>query len=513
MKKSYPRKAAKRLRNSRLFVIAFLLLSELLLMLILANFLGELQPYGRIFLRCLSLLAVFWELTRSDNASYKISWIVLLLLAPFSGLLFYLIFGNKRFGINMKKQLNAYSEVKSRTKPKENHCLQVLREQNPMAARLAEYLFRVSNGALYSQTSVEYFPCGEKLFQQMLEELKQAKKFIFLEFFIIRQGLLWDAVLDILEKKAAEGVEIKILYDDVGCIQTLPRGYEEILRQKGMEVVLFNPLQPRLNTILNYRDHRKICVIDGNVGFTGGVNLSDEYINYVERCGYWKDTGLMLKGPAVQGLTELFLQLWQFSTGAETELSAYLPTVTEQSDGFVQPFGDDPMSSSHPGKTAYLQLCAHARKSLFITTPYLILDDEMRDGLMTAALSGVDVRIITPHIPDKWYVFAVTRSFYRPLLESGVRIFEYTPGFIHAKMMVADGDCAIVGSTNLDFRSFYLQFECGVLLYGNSAVKAVEQDFLETQALSQEITMEQEEAVPRWKRLGRLLLRILAPLM
>lgn len=507
MKKFQARKQIKRLFSSRLFITTLLILLQLLLLFVLA----DLLPHT--FLRGLSIIAVFWILSRQDDPSYKISWIVLIFLFPLAGCLFYLIFGNKRFGLNMRKQLAAFSEARSDF-VREKNSLHHLAEQDPAGARLAAYLQTAAAAPVYEHSAAEYFPSGEAFFQRLIPELEQARHFILLEYFIIGEGQLWSSVLEILEQKAAEGVEIRILYDDAGCLATLPEQFEESMAEKGICAAVFNPLQPRLNTFLNYRDHRKICVIDGHIAFTGGANIADEYVNLKKKHGHWKDTGIMVKGPAAENLTRLFLQLWRFSTGETLEPECYVSSwKQERAVGFVQPFGSDPMEKVHSAKGAYLQLIQQASSSLWIATPYLILDDETRGSLQAAARSGVDVRILTPHVPDKWYVHAVTRSFYQPLLESGVRIFEYTPGFIHAKMVLADEDKAIVGTTNLDYRSFYLQFECSVALYGCPAIGDIRQDFRNTLTLCQEITLEQIRSTPLPIRILRTLLRNFAPLL
>lgn len=324
---------------------------------------------------------------------------------------------------------------------------------------------------------------------------------------------MWDSILKILENKRAHGVEVRILYDDVGCVATLPALYADYLRQKGFQVGVFNPFRPRLNAATNYRDHRKICVIDGNVGFTGGINLADEYINQKEKYGHWKDTAVLLRGEAVQSLTEMFLELWQFTCHESLSLSDFLPSRSHSCAGFVQPYGDSPLDNFNLAENVYMQILNHAKNYVYITTPYLILDNEMINALCLAAQSGIDVRIITPHIPDKWYVHMVTRSHYSQLLRAGIRIFEYTPGFIHAKMFVSDDSTAIVGTTNVDFRSFYLHFECGVAFYLSPMVSKVKEDFLRTQNICEEITLEKERAVKAPIRILRSLLRAFAPLM
>ena len=504
MSRSVSGKAIKHLRSSRLFIISLLIILQILLIFALGELMGEMD----VFLRLFRFGLILWMLSRRDNASYKISWLLLILLLPLPGGLFYLIFGNKRIGWNMNKQLAAFLSGAipeyGNTEPE---------PLSPMQGRLARYLLREADAPIHKNTKTEYFPSGELLFQRLTEELKQARRFIFLEYFILSEGILWDSVLNILEERSKNGVEIRILADDAGCITTLPANFEAAMAEKGIRFVFFNPLQPRMNTFLNYRDHRKIAVIDGNIAFTGGANLADEYVNLRERHGHWKDGGILLHGEAVENMTRLFLQLWQFSTGESTDFSRYICEESVAASGFVQPFGSDPVTGRNTAKNAYLQLCAQSLHSLYITTPYLVLDDETLCSLQTAVRSAVDVRIITPHIADKWYVHSVTRSYYLPLLEAGVRIFEYTPGFIHTKMMISDGKQAIIGSANLDFRSFYLQFECGVALYNNPAIDAMTADFLAAQELSQEITPENLKKTPAAVRFLRTILRLIAALL
>ncbi len=498
------RKTIKHLRNSRLFIIFLLITLQVLLIFALGGLMAKMQCLLHLFSIGLSL----WLLSRRDNASYKISWLLLILLLPLSGGLFYLIFGNKRMGWNMKKQLSTFI---SGAIPEYNRI--DFSNLSPEQQRLARYLLKEADAPLHGNTQTEYFSSGESLFQRLTEELSKAHHFIFLEFFIIGDGILWDSILKILEEKSKNGVEIRILADDVGCIRTLPADFETTMAKKGIDFVFFNPLQPRMNTILNYRDHRKIAIIDGSIAFTGGANLSDEYVNLRECHGHWKDSGLLLHGSGAENMTRLFLQLWQFSTGQILDFSCYGCKATVKSSGFVQPFGSDPVTNRRTIKNAYLQLCEQSLDFLYITTPYLILDDETLSTLQTASLSGVDVRIITPHIADKWYVHSVTRSYYTPLLEAGVRIFEYTPGFIHGKMLISDDKQALIGSANLDFRSFYLQFECAAALYHDPTIPKMTADFLATQKISQEITLKTMENTPVVVRFLRTLLRLIAGLL
>lgn len=351
------------------------------------------------------------------------------------------------------------------------------------------------------------------MFQSMLLELEKAQKFIFLEYFIIEPGVMWDSILEILCEKVKAGVDVRVMYDDVGCISTLPRNYWRTLEQKGIRVVRFNRFIPTMNTYLNYRDHRKMCIIDGNIGYTGGLNLADEYINHVERFGYWKDTGVKLTGYGVANMTALFLQLWDFSVGCTTNIDAYMPTIAAESDGFVQAFADSPLDSYNVSETVFMNLISNATKSVYITSPYLTLDNEMMTALCTAAQSGIDVRIITPGIPDKKPVYLVTQSYYSQLIRAGVRIYEYTPGFIHAKMIVADNDIACVGTINMDFRSFYLHFECGTVFYRSSVVGKVRDEILSIIEQSHEIDEAWLSSYSWLRSICASLLSLFAPLM
>lgn len=502
---------------SRLFIIILLILFQLLLLLGTLFFLGREKYWVSVSLNLISLVVVLWLQTKEDNPSYKVSWIILIMAVPLVGGFFYLMFGNKHIGKRMRKQIEEYSHIllykRNSLDLFQAAYIGELGKTNPMQARQAQYIYNMSQFPVLGNTQAVYYSIGESYNESLIRELAKAEKFIFLEYFIIQEGEMWDPILEILKNKIRQGVEVRLLYDDVGCIQTLPSHYDAYLRSIGLQVGVFNPFRPRLTASTNYRDHRKICVIDGNVGFTGGINLADEYINAVERYGHWKDTGVMLKGEAVRNLTEMFLQLWQFTCKEELHLEPFLPTVSFPADGFVQPFGDSPLDTLNVAENAYMQMINHAKRYVYITTPYLILDNEMATALELAAQSGIDTRIITPHIPDKWYVHLVTQSFYPRLLEAGVRIYEYTPGFIHAKMFVSDDETAIVGTTNMDFRSFYLHFELGVVFYNSSIALDVKEDFLKTQHICSEITLEHERQVKAPSRILRALLRSFSPLM
>ena len=501
--------------TQRVVITALLIVLQALL---LFGFIWKLDNYFVYFYAgsvLLSLLITLGIINSKSNPAYKIAWLIPILLFPVFGGLVYLLFGSDRTGRYLRKKLqgigtemdNVIGEAYRRSGAE---------QLPPDAANQSRYISHCAYCPPYQNTTTEYLPLGEVKFERMVEELKKAKHYIFLEYFIIQEGKMWNTILDILRQKAAEGVDVRVIYDDMGCIMILPTGYDRTLEQMGIKCRIFNPFVPILSSRFNTRDHRKICVIDGNVGFTGGINLADEYINAYEKHGHWKDTSILLKGEAVFNLTVMFLSMWDYLDGTtgKTDYSRYYPTVwDENAKGYVQPFADNPLDDEAVGETVYLNLINKAKRYVYITTPYLILSSEMLTALTSAAKCGVDVRIITPHVPDKWYVHAVSRSHYQPLIEAGVKIYEYTPGFIHAKTFVVDDDYAVVGTINLDYRSLYLHFECAVWMYQTPSVAQVRDDFFKTQQISQEITLEECRSLSFPRRLGRSVLRVFAPLM
>ena len=501
--------------TQRVVITALLIVLQALL---LFGFIWKLDNYFVYFYAgsvLLSLLITLGIINSKSNPAYKIAWLIPILLFPVFGGLIYLLFGSDRTGRYLRKKLQGIGTEMDNVIG-EAHRRSGAEQLPPDAANQSRYISHYAYCPPYQNTTTEYLPLGEVKFERMVEELKKAKHYIFLEYFIIQEGKMWNTILDILRQKAAEGVDVRVIYDDMGCIMILPTGYDRTLEQMGIKCRIFNPFVPILSSRFNTRDHRKICVIDGNVGFTGGINLADEYINAYEKHGHWKDTSILLKGEAVFNLTVMFLSMWDYLDGTtgKTDYSRYYPTVwDENAKGYVQPFADNPLDDEAVGETVYLTLINKAKRYVYITTPYLILSTEMLPALTSAAKCGVDVRIITPHVPDKWYVHAVSRSHYQPLIEAGVKIYEYTPGFIHAKTFVVDDDYAVVGTINLDYRSLYLHFECAVWMYQTPSVAQVRDDFFKTQQISQEITLEECRSLSFPRRLGRSVLRVFAPLM
>ena len=472
------KKTAKLLFN-RIFYVALALLIQLGWLFILVWQLAAYSKYISFGITVITILAVLWIVNRRINPSYKLGWTMLIMAVPVFGLVLYILFGKSRIAQEMQEH---YTEVKKESVPylqQDPKIMEKITETSPSAAVQSKYIHRYSGFPVYENTTAEYFQVGDDMFPVLVKELEQAKHYIYIEYFIINDGVMWRTILDILEKKAAAGVDVRIIYDGFGCLTTLPHRYDKVLREKGIQCRIFNPFRPMLNIVQNNRDHRKICVIDGNTGFTGGINLSDEYINQKERFGHWKDTAVMLKGEAVWSMTVMFLHMWSVVSGIKNPLEhePYLPHVYHperfEGSGFIQPFSDTPLDGEVLGENIYLNIINKAKRYVYICTPYLIIDNEMMTALCLAAKGGVDVRIMTPGIPDKKMVFLLTQSYYEQLLESGVKIYEYQPGFLHAKSFVCDDEIAVVGTINLDYRSLYLHFENGVWMYKNDVIRDI----------------------------------------
>ncbi len=387
----------------------------------------------------------------------------------------------------------------------------------PQHTRLMRYLSRAEHFPVYGGTDVTYFSSGEEMLASLLVALSEASRYIFLEYFIIEDGLMWGQVHSILKEKAASGVEVRVIYDDVGCFLKLPADFKKQMEQEKIRCAVFNPFRPLLTSLHNHRDHRKIVVIDGEIAFTGGINLADEYINAVERFGHWKDAAIRLSGEAARSFTAIFMENWCLCHGKAENAAPYLLSAepapsSARVQSFVQPYADSPLDENAVGEEVYLSAIAAAKKTLYITTPYFIVDDGMVKSLVNASKSGVDVRIVMPHKWDKRLVHMATRSYYRELMEGGVRVYEYSKGFIHSKNLVSDGSVSIVGTTNFDYRSLYYHFECGAVVYGEETAVALEKDFFEILSVSREITPA-DCATGFFNRFLSDVLRIFSPLM
>ena len=466
----------------------------------------------------LSVLAVLIIVSRQTDPGYKIAWIIPILLFPAFGWLVYLLCGGNKLSARQRRKMQGMDRTMLEQLEQDYKAKQ-LERLGADAANQARYLERYARCPVYTNTWTRYFPLGDDAFPVMLEELKKAEKYIFLEYFIIAPGVFWDSIVEILREKHAAGVDVRVIYDDVGSLNTLPMNYaHKFEAETGIPCCFFNRFKPIISIRMNNRDHRKFCIIDGHTAFTGGINLADEYINRKLRFGHWKDSGILLKGEAVWSMTVMFLTMWEYVRDVKVDYRALRPAAQppEAALGaghYVLPYADNPLDNEPVGETVYLNLISKARRYVYLMTPYLIPSDCVSTALCAAAKAGVDVRIITPHIPDKPLVFELTRAHYEPLLEAGVKIFEYTPGFVHAKNAAADDVGAVVGSINLDYRSMFLHFEDAVRLYHDPTVLDVKADFLATQARSQPVTLEQCLAHSWPRRLFRSILRVLAPLL
>lgn len=500
----------------RTVVILLLILIQACMMAALVNYMRDYAVPIYMALMGIGTIAVIYIINQKGNPAFKITWILCILIFPVFGTVFYL-FVKMQIGTKyLKRRLFKLREDTSMYMEQKAETFQELQLSKAANANLSYYLSRQLGFPTYRNTEVKYFPIGEKKFLELLRQLRKAQKFIFMEYFIVERGYMWESVLKILEQKVKEGVEVRFMYDGMCSISKLPYNYPRSLRMKGIRCKMFNPIKPVLSTEQNNRDHRKICVIDGKVAFTGGINLGDEYINRKERFGHWKDTAIMLKGEAVQSFTMMFLQMWNLDERIGENFEKYLPPPVEnfrEELGFVIPYADSPFDDENVGEEVYLHILNHAKKYVHIMTPYLILDNEMITTLTRAVKSGVEVIIIMPHIPDKKYAFALAKTYYGELIEAGVKIYEYTPGFVHAKVFVSDDDTATVGTINLDYRSLYLHFECGAFIYRNQVVTEIEKDFQDTLAKCQEITMKDVKGRSIISKVTGEVFRVVAPLM
>lgn len=462
---------------------------------------------------------IIYIINKEDNPAFKMAWILPICILPVFGALLYLMVVLNPGGLGLRKRVQEIKEETLRINRLEREGTAAEPAGMPAAPtghRLAHYLEHCAGFHAYANTKVIYFPLGENMYEDLLEELRRAERFIFLEYFIIDRGEMWNCILEILKEKAASGVEVRVMYDAMCSVFLLPYHYPKQLQEMGIQAKMFSPIIPLFSTHQNNRDHRKIAVIDGRMAYTGGVNLADEYINKKARFGHWKDTAVKLEGDGVWSFTLMFLQMWGMWEGRLEKYGAYrLPSmpVKDAGQGFVIPYGDSPYDGENIGENVYLDILYQAKDYVHIMTPYLIIDNEMQTALQYAAKSGVDVKLILPHIPDKKTAFYIARTFYPALLRAGVRIYEYEPGFVHAKSFVADDVMGTVGSINLDYRSFYLHFECGVYLYESPVLLQLEADFKATLAGCLPVTMESYRRLPLWEKACGHLLRLVAPLL
>lgn len=500
---------------SRFGLMLVMLIVQMLFLFSIFQWFEEFLPQYLGGTALFTVVMVIYLLNSGMNPTAKITWLIVIMLLPVFGVLLFLYTRSDLGHRALKKRVDHIVRDTKERIPQQEAVLERLRKENRGAAALAHYIARSGCHPVYDRTAATYFPLGEDKFEEMLKQLEAAEHFIFMEYFIVDEGIMWGRVLEILARKAAAGVDVRFMYDGSCEFALLPHDYPKRLRKLGIKCKVFAPVSPFVSTHYNYRDHRKILVIDGHTAFNGGVNLADEYINQKVRFGHWKDTAVMLKGEAVKSFTLMFLQMWEIDE-REDESARFLSfpaAPAKGARGYVIPYGDCPLDDEKLGERVYMDILNRSLEYVHIMTPYLILDGEMETALKFAAERGVDVAVLLPGIPDKAVPYALAKTHYRSLLESGVKIYEYTPGFVHAKVFVSDSREAVVGTINLDYRSLYHHFECATYLYGTDCVSEIEADFQATAARCRQVSLEtlRREKL-RVKLTGRLM-KAVAPLL
>ena len=507
------KKGLLRLIFSRLGMIVMLIIFQLAIFVSLYVWADEYFTWFNGAIRIFAVVMVLYLFNIDMDSTAKLTWLNLIMLFPIPASLFFW-FTQREIGHRAEKALVQHAINESRERiPQETEVIYAPDLVNSGTDDLCRYVNRSGCFPIYRGTQVQYFPSGEEKFAALVEELKKAERFIFLEYFIIDEGYMWGTILKILADKAAQGVEVRLLYDGMCEVNLLPHDYPKRLERLGIKAKAFSPISPFISTTYNYRDHRKILVIDGKTAFNGGVNLADEYINARERFGHWKDTAVMLKGKAVRSFTLMFLQMWNIGL-AEPEWEKWLDTVYEvPTDGYVMPYGDHPLDNDKVGENVYMDILSRARSYVHIMTPYLILDGELEAALKYAAQRGVDVKIILPGIPDKKLAYSLAKAHYKSLISAGVKIYEYTPGFVHAKVFVSDDEKAVVGTINLDYRSLYHHFECATYLYRTSCISQISTDFNTTLTKCRQVTPDSIRKEKLYYKITGSIMKLLAPLM
>lgn len=477
----------------------------------------------------LGAISLIYVVNSDENPAFKLAWAIPICAFPVFGIALYFFVAFNSGNRVLQKRLDrriveteSYVQTDKRVKEQ-------LKKEDGELRSISHYIQNQNHFPTYDNTKVSFFSLGEEKYEDLLVELEKAEKFIFLEYFIINSGKVWNSILDILKRKASRGVEVRVMYDGLCAMASLPFHYPQYLQGLGIKAKMFAPIRPVLSTAQNNRDHRKILVIDGKVAYNGGINLADEYMNEKVRFGHWKDTAIKLEGDAVKSFTIMFLQMWNLAEKTEEEYEKYIPVKEKQGDGlteqqmmaqvthgregYVIPFNDDPTNRLDIAKEVYLDIISRAEAYVHITTPYLIPDNELITALRFAARRGIDVKIIVPHIPDKKLMLAIARTYYPQLMDAGVQIYEYTPGFIHAKEIISDDYKAVIGTVNMDFRSMYEHFECATYLYRNSVIGQIEKDFQNTIERSQKMDVQFCVDLPLWYKLIGQVGRLFGPLV
>ena len=496
----------------KLIILLIGIIIQIVVFLFLYSATKQLSNYGRIIFVTIQFLSVIYIIYKDQNAAYKIVWIILLMFLPIAGFVAYLLWGNNKSPKYIKEEINKNHNKTKKILPQYEEIINDIK--NLDRKKEVKFLINSATYPIYNNKNIEYLKIGEEYYERLLKDLKQAKEYILIEYFIISDGKMWKEIFEILKQKRKEGVKIYIIYDALGSLFKKPKHIKEQLEEANIEYLAFNPLTAFIRSYINYRDHRKIVVIDGKAGYTGGINIGDEYINLTHRLGHWKDCGIRIEGEGIKSLISIFFSIWNMNkktVNYENYINEIEKTSKEQ--GYVIPFSDNPHNKINPMQNTYINVINNAQKYVYIMTPYLILDSETEQALINTSLSGINIKIITPSIPDKKLVNACTKSFYGKLLEAGIEIYEYKPGFIHSKVILSDDEVSIVGTANFDFRSFYLNYECGIWMYNTKEELNIKKDFEETLKQCEQIELKVWKKRKLDIRIIEALLRLISPLL
>ncbi|MBP3921087.1 MAG: cardiolipin synthase [Bacilli bacterium] len=495
----------------KLIILVLGLILQILVIIFLYGATNSLATYATYIFEIIKFTSIIYIIYKPINASYKIIWIILLMFMPILGFVAYMLWGNNRTPKKLRKKLNKIRRDTCKLLPIDKDIYNNL--YNKERLKEAKYLLNVTDYPMYRCLDATYFNVGEDYYKNLLTDLKKAEKYILMEFFIISESNMWNEIYEVLKEKAKKGIKVYLIYDSLGSLIKKPKDLEQQLEEANIKYLKFNPMTPFIRSYINYRDHRKIIVIDGNCCYTGGINIGDEYINVNSRLGHWKDSGIRVTGKCVNSFIIMFFKLWNLNCNKLIKYSDFLIENNETNKGYIIPYSDNPMNRYNPSENTYINIINNAEDYVYIMTPYLIIDSETESSLISASLSGIDVRIIVPSIPDKKIVNACTKSFYDNLIKSGIRIYEYTPGFIHSKVILSDDAVCNVGTVNFDFRSFYLNYECGAWMYNTGIESDIKKDFNSTFKCSKEITIKDIKRKKIGVRILEALLRLISPLL
>ena len=496
----------------KLIILVVGIIIQILFFIFLYGATTTLKEYTTMTFEIIKFITVIYIIYKKQNPAYKIIWIILLMFMPVAGFVAYILWGNNKTPKKIKDKMQKEEKISKKLLIKNEELYEI---KNENRKKEAEYICNTANYPIYNNKTVEYFESGEKCYEKIKEDIKNAKQYILIEFFIVSNGKMWKEIYELLKQKSEEGVKIFFIYDSLGSLFKKPRHLNEQLKRINANYISFNKPTPFIRSYINFRDHRKIIVIDGLVAYTGGINIGDEYINLNSRLGYWKDSCARITGESIKSFVVMFFNLWNLNSKERISYKKLIENIeeTKTNNGYIIPFDDSPHDKKNPAQNTYLNIINNAKNYIYIMTPYLILDSETEKALINASYAGVDVRIMTPRIPDKKLVHACTKSFYGALLEAGAKIYEYNPGFIHSKIIVSDDNVATIGTTNFDMRSFYLNYECGIWIHNTKEEIKIKQDFLSTIEKCDEIKLNVWKKRKLTTKIVEAILRLISPLL